>query len=64
MMDIAYMRTRSQLINDSDFISDKFIKENPGLSIPYLTVLLISTVTGSIGNLMVIGSVITYKVIL
>ena len=56
------MRTSNQFVNDSGFISDTFIKENSGLSIPYLIVLVISTVIGSIGNLMVIGSVITYKV--
>ena len=61
-MDIVYMRTRSSFTNDSSFISDRFIEENLALSVPYLILLILGTLSGSIGNCMVIGAVIVYKV--
>ena len=60
-MDIGYLRTESDSTNNSGADRD-FIERNPGISIPYLTFLCLFTLTGSIGNLMVIGSVVTYKV--
>ena len=48
--------------NDSDLITEDFMKQNPGISIPYLTILSICTVSGCIGNVLVIGSVTSYKV--
>ena len=62
-MDLVYMRTEYILLNDTDFISDNFIRENPAIAISYLTLLCIFTVSGCIGNMMVIGAVLTHKVI-
>ena len=45
------------------FVHSDFIARNPGISIPYLLLISISTVMGCIGNSMVIGSVVTYKVL-
>ena len=56
------MKTRSGYTNDTGFISDKFIEENLALSIPYLILLVMGTLSGSIGNVMVLGAVIVYKV--
>lgn len=61
-MDIPYMRTKSGFTNDSTFVSEAFIRENAAISVPYLAFLCIFTMTGSIGNLMVIGSVAVHKV--
>ena len=55
------MRIESESSNNSGGDRD-FIQSSPGISIPYLTFLCLFTLTGSIGNLMVIGSVVTYKV--
>ena len=62
-MDIAYMKTSSGFTNDSDFVHSDFIDQNLGISIPYLIITLICTLSGCIGNLMVIGCVLYYKVI-
>ena len=56
------MKSSYDFHNDSDIISEDFIKQNPEISIPYLTVLVICTVSRCIGNVLVIGSVISYKV--
>ena len=61
-MDIVYMKTSQGYTNDTDFISDRFIQENLALSIPYLILLILGTLSGSIGNIMVIGAVMVYKV--
>ena len=61
-MDIIYMRTKNGYTNDSDFIHSDFIARNPEISIPYLIMMTIITVSGCIGNALVIGSVATYKV--
>ena len=63
-MDIIFMKTNNDFTNDSDFVQSDFIAQNPGISIPYLILISISTVTGCIGNAMVIGSVATYKVLI
>ena len=55
------MRIQSESSNNSGAERD-FIERSPGISIPYLTFLCLFTLTGSVGNLMVIGSVVTYKV--
>ena len=62
-MDIVYMKTSNGFTNDSAFVHSGFIAQNPGISIPYLLLISVSTVTGCIGNSMVIGSVVTYKVL-
>ena len=56
------MKTSNGSKNDSDSVHFDFIAQNPGIAIPYLTLVSICTVTGCIGNLMVIGSVLSYKV--
>ena len=56
------MKSGFDVLNDSDYIHEDFIKQNPGISIPYLTVLLASTVIGCVGNILVIASVASYKV--
>ena len=63
-MDIIYMKKNNGFRNDSNFVQSDFIVQNPGISIPYLILISISTVTGCIGNAMVIGSVATYKVLI
>ena len=61
-MDIQYMKTREVQTNDSNFVGSDFIAENTAIAVPYLVLITIATVAGSVGNLMVIGSVLTYKV--
>ena len=39
-----------------------FIREKPVVAIPYLTLLCVFTLSGCIGNMMVIGAVLTHKV--
>ena len=56
------MKTRDGHTNDSSFVVSDFIAENTAVAVPYLVSISIATVAGSIGNLMVIGSVLTYKV--
>ena len=59
-MDIAYMKTSYNTTNGSD--SD-FILENPEIAIPYLILISAFALGGTVGNGMVIASVLTYKVI-
>ena len=61
-MDIAYMKTRNGYINDSNFVGSEFIKENPEIAIPYLIILSAFTLSGCVGNIMVIGAIVAYKV--
>ena len=61
-MDIAYMKTRNGYTNDSSFISFEFIEENPEIAIPYLIMISAFTLSGCVGNTMVIGAILVYKV--
>ena len=61
-MDIAYMKIRAENNSSGDKITKDFITENPEISIPYLTLISLFTLNGSIGNFMVIASVLSYKV--
>ena len=61
-MDIAYMKTSNGFTNDSDFVHSDFIEQNLGISIPYLIIISLCTFTGCVGNIMVIGCVLCYKV--
>ena len=61
-MDIAYMKTSVGLTNDSDFVHSDFIEQNLGIAIPYLIIILLCTLSGCVGNIMVIGCVLCYKV--
>lgn len=57
------MRTNFNLTNDgASGESRGLIGENLALATPYLILLSLSTLIGSIGNLMVIVSVVIYKV--
>ena len=61
-MDIAYMKIRAENNSSGDKITNDFITENPEISIPYLTLISLFILNGSIGNFMVIASVLSYKV--
>ena len=62
-MDIAYMKTRGDFNSSGDgIVSFDFISENPEISIPYLILISMFTLNGSIGNFLVIASVLSYKV--
>ena len=61
-MDLQYASSDHILLNDTGFVSDNFIGENPAVAIPYLTLLCIFTLSGCVGNTMVIGAVLTHKV--
>ncbi len=56
------MRTRNGFTNDTDFVSDDFLANNLAVGIPYLFMISLASVSGTIGNAMVIGAVLTYKV--
>ena len=62
-MGLVYMRSDHILRNETGFVGDNFIRENPVIAIPYLTLLCVFTLSGWVGNMMVIGAVITHKVI-
>ena len=63
-MDLVYMRGEYIPFNETGFVGENFIRENSVIAIPYLTLLCIFTLSGCIGNTMVIGAVLTHKVIL
>ena len=62
-MELEYVTSDPIIFNDTGFVSNNFIRENQAVAIPYLTLLCIFTVSGSLGNTMVVGAVLTYKVI-
>ena len=62
IMDIPYMKYYNKTSNSSDFGGLDFISENPEISIPYLVMISAFTLNGCIGNVMVIGAVLAYKV--
>ena len=61
-MDIQYMKTSARSKNDTDFVGSDFIALNAAVAVPYLVLTSVATIAGSIGNLMVVGSVLTYRV--
>ena len=61
-MDITYMRYNNKTYNSSGFGAFDFISENPEISIPYLALISAFTLNGCVGNVMVIGAVLAYKV--
>ena len=61
-MDLQYMRSGHILFNETGFISDHFIRENLAVAIPYLTLICLFTLSGCVGNMMVIGAVLIHKV--
>ena len=56
------MKINGNKSNESGLSNFDFIADNPGIAIPYLTLLSIFTLNGCIGNLMVIAAVLSYKV--
>ena len=56
------MKTRNGYTNDSNFISSEFIAQNPIVAIPYLIIISTFTLSGCVGNAMVIGAILIYKV--
>ena len=63
-MDLVYMRGEYNPFNETGFVGENFIRDNSVIAILYLTLLCIFTVSGCIGNTMVIGAVLTHKVII
>ena len=61
-MDISYMKYHNMTSNSSGFGGFDFIKENPEISLPYLILISAFTLNGCVGNIMVIGTVLAYKV--
>ena len=62
-MDIPYMKHYNKTSNSTGFGGFDFIHENPEISIPYLVLISAFTLNGCVGNVMVIGAVLAYKVI-
>ena len=62
-MDIPYMKYYNKTSNSSGSGGFDFIQENPEISIPYLALISAFTLNGCIGNVMVIGAVLAYKVL-
>lgn len=56
------MRTKNGFTNDSEFVHTDFIERNRRIAVPYLVLLSIFTVTGCVGNILVVGVVWFYKV--
>ena len=56
------MKTSRDSTNHSDLGNVDFIQENPEIAIPYLILISAFALGGTIGNGMVIASVLTYKV--
>ena len=56
-MDLMYLRDDNDTRIGSDYIS-----KNPGVAVPYLVIISIATLLGTVGNTLVIGAVCTNKV--
>ena len=57
------MKTRGDFNSSGNKSTNfEFITENPEISIPYLTLISLFTLNGSIGNCLVIAAVLSYKV--
>ena len=56
------MKTRNGYTNDSNFVRSEFIVQNPEIAIPYLTILSVFTLSGCVGNIVVMGGILVYKV--
>ena len=55
------MEAPPRMENDSGLTAD-FVHENPGVAIPYLTLLTLAMVVGTVGNFLVICAVFLDKV--
>ncbi len=47
---------------DPGYIDSTYIRNNMGVAIPYLTVIILATMSGTVGNFLVIGAVMVSKV--
>ena len=56
------MKDSDNAVNGSNLIGSNFIDKNPEISIPYLALISAFTLNGCVGNVMVIGAVLIYKV--
>ncbi len=61
-MDIPYMKVKNGYTNDTDFVHSDFVVKYPAVAIPYMILTALSTLLGCVGNVLVIGGVLTYKV--
>ena len=57
------MKTGQNISDGTTEMSINFIHKNPIVAIPYLIVICAFTLSGCVGNTMVIGAVLTYKVL-
>ena len=66
-MDIKYYREedfsvpKNETVDPYEVGSD-YIQKHPRIAIPYLVVIILATVTGTVGNIFVIGAVVVNKV--
>ena len=58
------MKYNNMTSYSNDFGGLDFIEENPEISLPYLILISAFTLNGCVGNIMVIGAVLVYKVMI
>ena len=66
-MDIVYYRREDSNVPanesaDPFVIGPDYIKTHPNIAVPYLIVIILATITGTVGNILVIGAVVINKV--
>ncbi len=66
-MDIVYYRKEDFNVPPNEsvdpfMVGSDYIQTHPSVAIPYLTVIIMATISGTVGNILVIGAVITNKV--
>ena len=66
-MDIVYYRREDTNVHDNEsvdpfVIGPDYIKTHPNIAIPYLIVIILATISGTVGNVLVIGAVVINKV--
>lgn len=57
-MDLGYLLENE---NDSDVGGVSFTEEQPGVAVPYLSVMCLVMISGSVGNMLVIAAVLGNK---
>ena len=66
-MDIVYYRRENSNVSanesaDPFVIGPDYIKTHPNIAVPYLIVIILATISGTVGNILVIGAVVINKV--
>ena len=67
-MDILVLREESEVNDpanasfDPSVIGSDYVETHKNVAVPYLVVLIIATISGTVGNILVIGAVITNRV--